>query len=178
MQINKTEFDGLYVIEKFVSNDNRGSFIKFFNYDEFIKNGIETHFEECYYSASAKNVIRGMHFQLPPHSHDKLVTVIKGSVTDVVVDLRKNSKTYKKVFSIELSEKNNKALFIPVGMAHGFVSREDNTTMLYNVGTGYCKECDCGIKYNSIDYLWNVEKPIVSERDENFETIDNFRSPF
>ena len=178
MQINKTDFEGLYVIDKFVSRDDRGNFIKMFNYDEFINNGIDVEFKESYYSTSKKNVIRGMHFQLPPDQHAKLVTVIKGSVTDVVVDLRKESPTYKKVFSIELSDRNNKALFIPVGMAHGFVSNEDDTVMLYQVSTGYHKESDCGIRYDSIDYQWNVTNPIVSDRDRSFESINDFRSPF
>ena len=179
MEKTNTEIEGVYIINSFRADDNRGSFIKIFNQDEFDNLNLpKMNIKETYYSVSNKNVIRGMHFQIPPFDHEKIVTVLEGKAIDVIVDLRKNSSTYGKVISIELSEENNLAVFIPKGCAHGFKTLKDNTRMLYMVSTAYSKEHDSGIRWNSIDYNWDVEDEIVSERDNNLTQFKDFDSPF
>lgn len=178
MKINSTLINGVYVIENFNADDNRGSFIKIVNEEEFAKNGLSCDFREQYYSISKKNVIRGMHFQLPPCDHVKLVHVIKGKVLDVILDIRKNSKTYGKAISFELNSEERKSIYIPSGCAHGFKSMEDDTIMLYNVTTVYNKEADCGILWDSIGFDWDIENPIISSRDLSFSKLENFDSPF
>ncbi len=177
MKIIKTNLDGLFIIENFYQEDNRGSFIKVFNYDLCAQYGIDFIPKEIYYSISKKDVIRGMHFQIPPYDHTKLVFVVKGKVLDVVVDLRKKSSTFGKVFSIILVEKKN-ALYIPSGFAHGFRSLEEYTIVVYNQTSCYSKEHDMGILWNSIDFDWGVENPIISDRDSNFISFNKFNSPF
>jgi len=123
-------------------------------------------------------VVRGMHFQRPPFEHSKLVYVINGSILDVVLDIRKGSKTYGKFFSIELNENENTSLYIPVGFAHGFKALEDNTLMLYNVSGVYNRECDQGIKWDSIGFNWNISNPVLSDRDRTFIPLSDFETPF
>ena len=119
-----------------------------------------------------------MHFQIPPHEHHKLVFVNQGSIVDVVLDIRKNSPTYGKHFSCVLNADNGIALYIPKGMAHGFLAQEDNTIVNYMQTSLYSKECDKGIHYNSFGFNWKTTEPIVSERDLTFETFQNFKTPF
>lgn len=174
MKFEKTKIDGVYIINNFIAKDNRGAFIKTFNHKSYENNLINFNIKESYYSISKKNVIRGMHFQIPPKDHEKLVYVPFGSILDVVVDLRPNSKTYKNHISVILSDKNNKSIFIPKGIAHGYKSLENNSITVYNVATGYDPNTDDGIKYNSFGFDWQIKKPILSSRDENFLTMNDF----
>lgn len=178
MNIIETPFEGLLLLETVYFTDHRGSFQKLFNYDFFNENKLDTDFKELYFSVSEKNTIRGMHFQLPPFEHTKLVYVSKGSILDVVVDLRKQSKTYKQYFDIEINDSDAKYLYIPKGFAHGFLSLKDNTIVNYAQTSCYAKDADVGIAYNSFGFDWGVESPIVSEKDINFERFENFNSPF
>lgn len=178
MKIIQTGFDGLFILETLNFQDNRGSFQKLFNYDWFVENGLCADFKEFYYSSSQKNVIRGMHFQLPPCEHVKLVYVSKGKIRDVVVDIRKSSPTYGKCFSAELDERKAQYLYIPQGFAHGFLSLEDGSIVNYAQTSCYSKEHDCGIAQNSIGFDWGIENPIVSGRDLTFETLEHFKTPF
>lgn len=178
MEIKEMPLKGAFLLKCFRADDERGSFIKLFNKDEYTRLGIGTVLEEVYYSISQKNVIRGMHFQMPPYDHEKIVHVISGSVIDVIVDLRKESGTYGQYAAVELSENNNLAVFIPRGFAHGFKSTRDNTIMLYQVSSGYNRDCDMGIAYNSFDYDWKVDEPIISQRDKQFIDLSSFSSPF
>ncbi|MCT4597806.1 MAG: dTDP-4-dehydrorhamnose 3,5-epimerase [Vallitalea sp.] len=180
MNIIKTQLQGVYVIENFHSKDNRGSFTKTYNADSFKENNLCTQFHESYYSVSNKDVIRGMHFQLPPYEHEKLVYVAKGEIIDVILDIRKSSDTYGKYLQVILSDKNHMSVYIPKGLAHGFRSNINNTITVYNVSTVYNKEKDCGIKYNSFGYDWNIEKPIISTRDSSFINFVEFKkeNPF
>jgi len=164
-----TGFEGLFLLETNNFTDNRGGFQKLFNFDFFIENNLDTDFKEFYYSVSEKNVIRGMHFQLPPFDHTKLVYVSKGSIMDVVVDLRKQSKTYQHTFNVELNDNEAKYLYIPKGFAHGFLSLEEGSIV---------NDADYGIAYNSFGFDWMVQNPIVSQRDMNFEKFESFKSPF
>lgn len=178
MEIIKTPFDGLLVLQTVNFQDNRGGFQKLFNYDFFKENGLVCDFKEFYYSVNKANVVRGMHFQTPPYDHTKVVYVSKGRIKDVVVDIRKNSATYGRCFSIELDDKQGQYLYIPKGFAHGFVSLEDGSIVNYAQTTCYAKDNDCGIDATSIDFDWGVECPIRSGRDLTFEKLIDFISPF
>jgi dTDP-4-dehydrorhamnose 3,5-epimerase len=174
MNIEQTELEGVFIINNFVAQDNRGTFVKTFNRNNFRNNKIPFEIRESYFSISHKNVIRGMHFQMPPSDHEKLVYVPLGAIVDVVVDLRKESTTYKKYISVELSADNRKSIFIPKGLAHGFKALEDNTITVYNVATEYDASCDQGILYNSFGFDWNSDSVIVSSRDKEFMTLERF----
>lgn len=178
MNIIETLFEGLFIIENVNFQDNRGSFQKMFNYDYFNDHKLDTDFRELYYSISQKNVIRGMHFQLPPFEHSKLVYVSRGRIKDVVVDIRKKSQTYGQCFSMELNGSSPKYLYIPKGFAHGFLALEDESIMNYAQTSCYSKESDCGIAINSIDFDWGVKCPIISDRDLTFQSLQYFNSPF
>ena len=178
MIIKETSFSGLYVLETNNFQDERGAFQKLFNYDFFAENSLDTTFKEFYYSVNHKDVCRGMHFQIPPYDHVKVVYVSFGRTLDVVVDIRKKSSTYGKCFSIELDGQKGQYLYIPQGFAHGFLSLEDNTIVNYAQTSCYNKEYDCGIAQDSINFDWGIENPIVSGRDLTFPALKDFESPF
>ena len=178
MNVEKTDLEGVYIIDNFVAEDVRGKFVKIFNKNDFETNNINLDIRESYFSLSHKNIIRGMHFQTPPKAHEKLVYVAYGSIVDVVVDLRKNSPTYKKFISVELSAINRKSIFIPKGLAHGFLSKEDHTITVYNVAIEYDAKTDQGIRFDSFGFDWGIKVPILSKRDLQFESINEFKSPF
>lgn len=169
---------GVFKVNNFIAKDERGIFVKTYNEEAFLKNGFNISFEESYYSLSYKNVIRGMHFQLPPFEHEKLVYVTDGEILDVIVDLRRNSETFGKFVTLKLKAFDN-SVFISKGFAHGFLCLSDSATVVYNVATGYNPEYDTGILWNSFGFNWNhVEKPIISERDCSFLALKDFNSPF
>lgn len=180
MNIEQTALEGVYIINNFVAQDERGTFVKTFNKQNFENDGLHFEIREAYFSISHKNVIRGMHFQLPPSDHEKLVYVPLGSIVDVVVDLRKKSQTYKQFIAIELSAANRKSIFIPKGLAHGFKSMEDNTITVYNVATEYDAAADQGILYDSFGFDWQSAEAIMSSRDKEFMTLVRFceNNPF
>lgn len=180
MNIEQTALEGVYIINNFVANDGRGTFVKTFNKKNFADVGLNFEIKESYFSISKKEVIRGMHFQLPPSDHEKLVYVPVGSIIDVVVDLRKESQTYKKHISVELSAANRKSIFIPKGLAHGFKSIEDNTITVYNVATEYDSKSDQGIHFDSFGFDWQTNEEIMSSRDIEFMTLNHFceNNPF
>lgn len=177
MLITKFDIQGLLLIDNFLSKDERGVFVKTFNKKEFEKYNLNTDFVECYYSISNANVIRGMHFQMPPHNHEKLVYVTNGKILDVILDLRISSKSFGKFEFINLTN-DNKAIYIPSGCAHGFLSLEDNTIVNYQVTSMYDKDSDSGILWNSFGFSWPVINPIISQRDLSFEKFKNFKSSF
>jgi len=158
--------------------DNRGGFVKVYHSSLFSDLGIKDNFVEEYYSKSHKNVIRGMHFQLPPHEHAKIVYCISGSALDVVMDLRKNSDTFGKVVTFEINEKNANMIYIPKGLAHGFCVLSDSATLVYKTSTVYNEKCDHGILWSSIDFSWPSSNPIISERDSKLTPYKEFTSPF
>jgi dTDP-4-dehydrorhamnose 3,5-epimerase len=178
MKIRKTNIEGLFVIDLFHAEDNRGGFVKTFHKESFEKMGLNTDFQESFYSINNKDVIRGMHFQTPPHDHDKLVYCTNGSLIDVILDIRKDSPTYGKFASIELSGDNYRALYIPKGMAHGFESLEDHTMMTYLTSTMHQPSHDKGIRYNSFGKEWGSDQPIINDRDLSWPSLAEFDSPF
>jgi dTDP-4-dehydrorhamnose 3,5-epimerase len=178
MEIRKTPFAGLYILETVNFCDERGSFQKTFNSDFFKEHGLAADFQEFYYSVNRKNVIRGMHFQIPPFDHVKVVYVSFGRIMDVVVDLRKESETYGKCFSVEMNSQRGQFLYIPKGFAHGFLSLEDNSIVNYAQTSCYSKEHDKGVDSLSIGFDWHVDNPIRSGRDLTFPKLADFNSPF
>jgi dTDP-4-dehydrorhamnose 3,5-epimerase len=180
MNIEQTALEGVYIINNFMAQDVRGTFVKIFNKKNFEDAGLNFEIRESYFSISKKEVIRGMHFQLPPSDHEKLVYVPQGSIIDVVLDLRKKSLSYKQFISIELSAANRKSIFIPKGLAHGFKSMEENTITCYNVTTEYDSKSDKGIHFDSFGFDWQTNEVLLSTRDKEFMTLDRFckNNPF
>ena len=178
MTIKKTPIDGLLILRTDKYQDERGSFVKLFNHDFFTEHGLDTDFKEFYYSVNRKNVVRGMHFQTPPCDHSKLVYVSQGKIRDVIVDLRKESPTYGQWFSIDIDADSNIYIYIPKGMAHGYISLEDNTIVNYAQTSCYDREHDCGIDSMSVGIDWGIEEPIRSGRDLTFPKLKDFNSPF
>jgi dTDP-4-dehydrorhamnose 3,5-epimerase/CDP-3, 6-dideoxy-D-glycero-D-glycero-4-hexulose-5-epimerase len=172
MNIESTVFNDLFIMNYNSFKDERGEFVKTIHKDTFIENNLEWNFAESFYSVSHKNVFRGMHFQYSPNDHEKLVYVVKGSILDVVLDLRSTSGTYGKYFIIELSDANRKGLYIGRGFAHGFLSLENNTIVEYHTTTIQNKENEGGVKWNSFGFNLPVLDPIISSRDISFEDFD------
>lgn len=169
---------GAYLITLPEFWDDRGVFVKPFHKDMFSGVGIDFNLRESYYSFSKKDVIRGMHFQLPPYQHSKVVYCPQGAILDVIIDLRKESPTYGQYYAHELSAANHMAYFIPEGFAHGFKALADDAMTYYLVSSEYNKGADTGILYNSFGYNWGVENPIISDRDLSFKKLEEFESPF
>lgn len=178
MTVTETFIEGLKILAPIVTEDQRGSFFKTYHIESFEELGLPTDWREEYFSISNKDVVRGMHFQTPPYDHNKMVTCVQGAVLDVVLDLRKASKTYKKVFSIELNVQNKHVLIIPKGCAHGFLSLKDNSMMFYKVTTVYSPANDRGIHWSSIGFDWPVANALVSKRDQNHPLLNEYDSPF
>lgn len=162
---------GLKIIEPRLFADTRGSFVKTFHESLYRDLGIEFELREEFFSVSRKDVLRGMHFQTPPHAHDKLVYCSHGAVLDVVVDLRRHSPTYGQYTSVELSAENRLLFFIPTGFAHGFVSLRDDSCMIYKTNAVYAPENDTGIRWDSFGFAWPVSEVVVSERDRGLPAL-------
>jgi dTDP-4-dehydrorhamnose 3,5-epimerase len=180
MEIIETGFDGLKLINPKIFKDQRGYFFESYNQQKFVEAGIKDVFIQDNQSFSSKNIVRGLHFQNPPHAQAKLVRVISGSVLDVVVDIRKNSKTYGKHYSVELSSENFLILYIPIGFAHGFKTLEDNTLFSYKCSDVYHPETEGGLLWNDREFNinWNINNPILSEKDKYYTPFSTFVSPF
>ena len=174
MVVQATKLEGAFLIDNFSAEDERGLFVKTFNDKSFKDFVLDFQIRESYYSVSKRDVIRGMHFQVPPLDHEKLVFVMQGAILDVVLDLRKNSPTFGKCMGVELSEENRQAIFLPKGVAHGFKSLKNNTITVYNVSSIYDAEYDRGVLYNSFGFDWELEHPILSNRDLSFPTLSDF----
>lgn len=160
--------EGLVVITPNVFGDERGFFKETFNEKEFIENGIDIHWIQANHSRSCKGVLRGLHWQKHPHAQDKLVRVTTGRVLDVAVDIRKDSPTFGKYATVELTEDNHKMFLLPAGFAHGFVALSDVVDFEYMVGgSTYNKESERAIIYNDPDIgiQWGIDNPLVSEKD-------------
>ncbi|MFZ5374582.1 MAG: dTDP-4-dehydrorhamnose 3,5-epimerase family protein [Campylobacterota bacterium] len=173
-----TPIDGLKILEPRLFEDVRGRFVKTFSDSFFRENGLNIEIRESYYSVSHRNVIRGMHFQTPPHDHIKLVYVPRGRITDVVLDIRKNSPTYGEYYALELSGENGRVLVIPKGLAHGFKSLQDDTNVTYLQTSVYAPDHDAGIHYASFGFDWECPDPRLSQRDLSFPRLDHFETPF
>ena len=178
MEKISTPLDGAFLIRPPLFEDNRGSFVKTFHRDQFANFGVEPIFHEEFYSTSHVGVIRGMHFQVPPKSHAKYVCCLAGVVRDVILDLRVESRTYGKCFSVELSADNRLGMYIPAGLAHGFLSLTPGSLMLYKTTATYSPEVDAGISWDSFGFEWGIANPLISRRDAMFPRLADFVSPF
>ena len=174
MNFIETALKDVFIVEQDVNKDPRGSLVKNYHREKFEQVGLECDFRESYYTRSKEDVIRGMHFQLPPHDHGKLVTVIQGTIVDVILDLRESSSTFKQYVSIELSRENRKSIYIPRGCAHGFGVLSDTAITFYMTTAEYAPEHDRGVHYSSFGYNWNMDRPILSERDKGFKGLEEF----
>ncbi len=173
-----TGFPGLCVLQPRLFEDQRGTFVKTYHQGLFADLGISFTPREEFYSISHRGVLRGMHFQLPPAAHSKLVYCTRGRVLDVVVDLRRGSPAFQQTFSRELSGAAPELVFIPVGFAHGFLSLEDNSLMYYATDHGHSPQHDAGIAWNSFGFDWPIMQPLLSQRDQKFQGFNDFSSPF
>lgn len=178
MTLEKTHIEGCFVIRPKIFKDNRGYFFERYNQKEFeIKTSLSIKFVQENQSKSHKGVLRGLHFQEGEHAQAKLVSVIQGAIFDIVVDIRKDSKTFGQHFSIVLDSVENKQLFIPRGMAHGFLTLKNNTIFNYKCDNYYNKESEKGIIYNDsqlkIDWKYPEEKFLISDKDVKLPTFQS-----
>ncbi len=178
MELVPTELPGLQLIRPRIFRDARGSFVKTFQRDAFRELGLDFEPREEFFSSSSIGVLRGMHFQLPPVAHAKLVYCIAGRVLDVVLDLRKNSPAFGRSCARELNAASREMFFIPIGFAHGFLALEDNATMVYQTSTVHSPAHDAGVRWDSFGFDWPAKFPVLSERDKKFPALRDFSSPF
>lgn len=181
MKIEKTDFKDLLVIKPTVFEDDRGYFFESFNEARFrLETGLNVTFIQDNESMSSKGVLRGLHFQVPPKSQAKLIRVIKGAVLDVVVDMRVSQPTFGQSFKTVLSEENRTQLFVPEGFAHGFLVLEDKTIFAYKCSNYYSREHDRSMRWNDpvLNIDWEIENPVVSEKDANALPFEHFKSVF
>ena len=178
MKKTSTHIDGLYVIENTCFKDLRGEFVEFWNHEKFKKEHLKINFFQDNISKSKKHVLRGLHFQNKPHGQTKYVSVIKGKVLDVVVDIRKESTTFGKHFEIELSEKTHYALWIPSGFAHGFLALAEESIFTYKCSGAYSTKHEHVIKWDDpeLGIKWGVKNPIVSEKDNNGISFKQYKA--
>ena len=169
---------GVYLLDCPCFFDQRGEFTKLFHADSLLSHGVSFAPAELFLTRSKRGVLRGMHFQVGQSSHDKLVACIQGSVLDVVVDVRPDSNTFNKPFSIELSESNNRALLISKGYAHGFLSLADNSSMIYSTTTVHNPLLDRGVRWDSIAFDWPIDNPLLSNRDKSHISINQCQEEF
>jgi len=172
------ELRGVYVIEPERKADFRGYFARTFCEKEFAALGLETHIAQCSVSFNQrKGTLRGMHYQLAPFEEVKVVRCTRGAIYDVIIDLREDSRTFKKYFAAELDERNGNALYVPGGFAHGFQTLTDNTEVLYQMSQYYSESHARGVRWNDPTFAisWPLDERTILERDENYPDFDKAR---
>lgn len=181
MKVETTRFKNLLICTPDVHRDGRGYFMESFNQEKFTSaTGLDVNFVQDNESQSGKDILRGLHFQTPPHQQAKLVRVTVGRVLDVVVDLRKSEPTFGQHFAIELSAEKKNMLYIPAGFAHGFLTLDEINLFVYKCSSYYSREHELGLRWDDPDMGidWPTESPLVSEKDVNAPTLSEFDSPF
>ncbi|KOP39500.1 dTDP-4-dehydrorhamnose 3,5-epimerase [Flavobacterium sp. WLB] len=182
MKITQTFLEDLVIIEPVIFGDERGYFFESYNKIKFKNLGIDIDFVQDNQSFSKYGTLRGLHYQNPPFAQTKLVRVLEGEIIDVAVDLRKDSTSYGKVFSILLSAENKKQLLIPKGFAHGFSVISETASVMYKCDQFYDKESEGGIKFNdsslNIDWGMDLKDAIISEKDQKLPFIESCNSLF
>jgi dTDP-4-dehydrorhamnose 3,5-epimerase len=182
MPFKETPIPGLLIFEPKVFGDSRGYFFESFNAHLSKESGIDQVFVQDNQSRSTYGVIRGLHYQLPPHAQAKLVRVLAGEILDVAVDIRKGSPTFGKVYAIRISAENKKQLYIPPGFAHGFSVLSEMAEVLYKCDAFYDKESEAGIIYNdpTLEIDWEIPqgKEIISDKDKVLPGIADCRNSF
>lgn len=168
-EFEKLEIEGVVLVKPKVFGDSRGFFMESYKKSVFCENGIDCEFVQDNHSKSVRGVLRGLHYQMAPMAQAKLVRCTKGKIYDVAVDLRKDSKTFGKGLKVELSEDNFHMLFIPEGLAHGFVVLSDEAELFYKASAEFSLENDRGLLWNDkdLDIDWGIDfEPILSEKDK------------
>jgi dTDP-4-dehydrorhamnose 3,5-epimerase len=180
MEVIETQIKDLLIIKPKVFEDARGYFFESYNEGVFKQHGIDADFIQDNQSLSNSGVLRGLHFQAPPFAQGKLVRVINGAVLDIAVDIRKNSATYGQHVSIELTEENKTMFYIPPGFAHGFLTLRDKTIFSYKCTNLYNKASEGTVLWNDSDLHinWNIQNPILSDKDIMGTPFKEFNSPF
>lgn len=183
MNVIDTDISGVKILEPRILDDSRGYFFESFrasDTDSLL--GCHVDFVQENQSRSCRGVVRGLHFQLPPHAQAKLVRVVEGTVLDVAVDLRRNSPTYGRHVAVELSAANCRQLFIPRGFAHGFAVLSEFATFIYKCDNYYAPQAEGGILWNdpaiAIDWRLRPDEIILSEKDLRHPLLHQFPSPF
>ncbi len=182
MPFIKTQFPGLLVFEPKIFEDNRGYFYESYNQKVFSDAGVEINFIQDNQAKSSFGVVRGLHFQLAPHAQTKLLRVLSGEIIDAVVDIRKNSPTYGKAYTILLSAENKKQLLVPKGFAHGYSVISETAEVFYKCDEFYHKESEGGIAWNDpsfqIDWRIPTDKIIISDKDKQYALLENTNHNF
>ena len=176
MKLSETKLQGVYVIKIEKLEDERGFFARTWDKEFFKSNGLNTDLVQCNISFNKKKgTVRGLHYQIPPYEEAKLVRCTHGKVFEVVIDLRKNSKTFLQWDSIELDSKDYKMLFVPEGFALGLQTLEDNTEVHYQMSQSYNPEYSRGIAWNdkTLKIAWPLKPSVISENDANLKTLQN-----
>jgi len=178
--ISHTPLDGLLIIKPLLHGDERGFFTEMYHQQRFEAAGLSDSFVQDNLSKSQKNVLRGLHFQYPPHPQAKLVTVLVGEVLDVVVDIRKGSKTYGEYFSLHLRGSEPTWFYVPFGFAHGYKVIEEGTIFYYKCTDYYHPELEGGLLWNdsSFNIPWEIDLPILSTKDTKYDNFEKFTSLF
>lgn len=180
MNIVETEIKGVFIIEPKVFGDNRGYFFESFSQREFESVIGPVTFVQDNQSKSSYGVVRGLHFQKPPHAQAKLVRVVKGKVLDVAVDLRKDSPTFGKYMTVELSDENHRQVFIPKGFAHGFSVLSEEAVFQYKCDEYYAPESEAAIAWDdqdlNIDWKVPAEDVVLSAKDRNHPSLKDYIS--
>lgn len=179
-KFSRLEIPDIILVELLSFKDNRGVFMELYKHSDFARAGIKEYFLQDNYSRSAKNVLRGLHYQKYPRAQGKLVRCLKGRIFDVSIDIRNGSPTYSRWVGVELSEKNNIMLYIPPAFAHGFVVLSSFAEVLYKCTEEYSPEDDKGIIWNdpAIGINWPVKKPILSEKDRRHPMLKDADNNF
>ena len=175
MHIEKLELEGAYYIEPNVFDDNRGFFFEWFNIDRYKKiTGNDYNVVQFNCSRSTKGVLRGMHYQLNPAAQSKLVSVVKGEIQDVIIDIRRNSKTYGQHYSVVLSEEKKNQLFVPKGFAHGFLVLSEEAEIFYAIDAPYSPDHERSIYYadKSLEVSWMMDKNEIIVSDKDRDALD------
>ena len=176
MKFSKTHFDGLFVIDAEPFVDDRGHFFRTFCKNEFAEIGHTKAFVQINHSVNKyKGTFRGFHYQEPPFKEIKVVRCVSGSVLDIVVDIRKNSKTFLQSFQLELSAENKKMIYIPEGFAHGFITLEDNAQLIYFHSEFYNPKYERGLRFNdpSLQLEISLKPHLISDKDKQYPLLEN-----
>ena len=178
LRFNEGKIPGCFNIQFPAFRDQRGLFVKTIQRSAFEQQGLAADFHEVFYTTSNRNVLRGMHFQIPPADHAKLVYCTSGSICDIALDLRIGSPTYGQYEVYELTADANNAVYLPIGIAHGFYVRKGPATVVYHVTTEHDPVHDRGLLWSSFDAPWPVSNPTISARDAAQIPFSEFDSPF
>lgn len=179
MIFSETELRGAYRVDVDPKRDDRGSFARVFCGREFAEHGLRSTFVQCNLSSNRKKgTLRGLHFQTAPHAECKLVRCTRGSVFDVIVDVRPRSTTFGRWSGVELSHHNQRMLYVPEGFAHGYLTLEDDTDVFYQVSVEYCPDAESGLRYDDLEVgiVWPFPPSILSDRDRRLPRLTEIRA--